>query len=345
MRYSRRDNRPAVGWVLAAAAAGGLLGARTALRARRRYDFRGKVVVITGGSRGLGLVLARMFAAEGARLALCARDPAELERAHTDLVARGAEVVGLPCDLTERSQVEGFIHAVRGHYGRIDVLVNNAGSIAVGPMTAMTVSDYDEAMRIHFWAPLYAMLAVLPEMRQRREGRIINVSSVGGKVSMPHLLPYCASKFALTGLSQGAHAALMKDNVLVTTVCPGLMRTGSPRNAFFKGRHRAEYTWFSISDALPVLSMGAARAARRIVAASRRGDAEVILPALAKVWVTGHALAPGVTAELLGFLDRALPAPGGIGSKRERGAKSQSSLSPSPLTLLGDSAALRNNEI
>src|SRR5690348_2837808 len=346
MASSRRPDRtPSIGWLIAAGVAGGVLAARAALRARRLYDLRGKVVLITGGSRGLGLVLARAFAYSGARIAVCARDAGEIERARGDLAARGIEVFSVSCDLTERVGVERLVREVRAHYGHIDVLVNNAGLIQVGPMDTMTPADYEEALRIHFWAPLYTMLAVLPEMRRRRSGRIVNISSVGGKISMPHLLPYCSSKFALTGLSQGMRAALLQDNVFVTTVCPGLLRTGSPRNAFFKGHHRAEYTWFSISDSLPILSMGAPRAARQIVAACRRGDAELVLPWMAKLWATAHALAPGLVTDLLGSLDRTLPDPGGIGSNRERGARSVSRLSPSPLTLFGDSAAVRNNEI
>ncbi|HEX6965673.1 MAG TPA: SDR family oxidoreductase [Gemmatimonadaceae bacterium] len=341
----REDRSSSIGWLIAAGVAGGMLAARAALRARRLYDLRGKVVLITGGSRGLGLALARAFAHEGARIAVCARDAREIERARDDLASRGIEAFGTPCDLTERAGVERLVREVRARYGRIDVLVNNAGLIQVGPMETMTPADYEESLRIHFWAPLYTMLAVLPEMRRRRSGRIVNISSVGGKISMAHLLPYCSGKFALTGLSEGMRAALLQDNVVVTTVCPGLLRTGSPRNAFFKGRHRAEYSWFSISDSLPILSMGAARAARQIVTACKRGDAELVIPTMAKVWVTVNALFPGLMTDLLGSLERSLPQPGGIGSARERGARSGSALSPSPLTLLGDSAAVRHNEI
>src|SRR5918912_3423887 len=129
----------------------------------------------------------------------------------------------------------------------------------------MTLEDFEQAMAVHFWGPLYATLAVLPQMRARRDGRIVNISSIGGKVSVPHLVPYSASKFALAGLSDGLRAELSKENVIVTTVCPGLMRTGSPRNATFKGKHRDEYAWFSISDALPLTSMSAERAARQII--------------------------------------------------------------------------------
>src|SRR5262249_17300153 len=161
------------------------------------------------------------------------------------------------CDVTNQDQVQAAVDAVLARWGRIDVLINNAGTISVGPAETMTAEDYEVAMRTHFWGPLYMTLAVLPGMRQRREGRIVNISSIGGKVSVPDLVPYNASKFALVGLSEGLQAELAKDGIVVTTVCPGLMRTGSPRNALFKGQHRAEYVWFSISDSLPILSMSA----------------------------------------------------------------------------------------
>ena len=231
-------------------------------------------------------------------------------------------------------------------HDRLDVLINNAGTIQVGPVDLMTLDDYEEAMKVHFWGPLYTTLAVLPGMRQRRQGRIVNISSIGGKLSMPHLLPYNASKFALVGLSEGLRAELAKDRIFVTTVCPGLMRTGSPPNAFFKGQHRAEYAWFSISDALPVLSQSAERAARQIIAACKRGEAEVVLSLPAKIATTLHALFPGCTADLLGLVNTLLlPAPGGIGTARRLGKDSSSQLSPSWLTSLSDKAAQRNNEI
>ena len=219
---------------MAGASAGVFLAVRAALRWWHEYDLRGKTVLITGGSRGLGLVLAREIAREGAHVAICARDEDELERAYEDLTGRGARaVLTVACDVTRREQVEDMVRVVRDHFGQIDVLVNNAGMIQVGPVEVMTLDDYEESMRTHFWAPLYAMMAVLPDMRQRGDGRIVNISSIGGKVSVPHLVPYCASKFALSGLSEGLRSELAKDNVMVTTVCPGLMRTGSPDNAFF----------------------------------------------------------------------------------------------------------------
>jgi NAD(P)-dependent dehydrogenase (short-subunit alcohol dehydrogenase family) len=331
--------------MLAAAGAGALLAARALYRRWREYDLRGKAVLITGGSRGLGLVLAREFAAEGADVAVCARDRDELERARADLAARGASVLAFPCDVTDRAQVKEMVEVVTRRFGSIDVLVNNAGVIQVGPLEVMTLEDFEQAMAVHFWGPLYTTLAVLPQMRARRDGRIVNISSIGGKISVPHLLPYSASKFALVGLSDGLRAELSKDNVVVTTVCPGLMRTGSPRNATFKGQHRAEYAWFSISDALPVSSIGAERAARQIISACKRGQAELVISAQAVLAVKFRALFPEAAADILALANRLLPGPGGIGRGRAKGKESESPLAPSLLTTLGEWAAQRNNEI
>jgi short-subunit dehydrogenase len=334
--------------VLAAIGAGvGVLIGMQALSRRRReshYDFTGKVVLITGGSRGLGLVMARELAGQGARLALCARNAEELDRAREELEGVGAEVLTVPCDVTDPAQVDRLAAAVRERFGRVDVLINNAGIIQVGPMEVMTLADYEEAMKIHFWAPLYTTFAVLPEMRERGEGRIVNISSIGGKVAVPHLLPYAASKFALVGFSEGLRAELAKDGVLVTTVCPGLMRTGGTENASFKSEHRAEHAWFALSDSLPGVSVSAESAARQIVKACRRGDAELIVSLPAQAAVLFHGVFPGVTADLLGLVNRFLPGVGGIGAERRKGKESESPVAPSWLTTLGDRAARENNE-
>jgi NAD(P)-dependent dehydrogenase (short-subunit alcohol dehydrogenase family) len=339
------DGREKQALMLAAAGAGALAIARALYRRSKEYDLKGKCVLVTGGSRGLGLVLAREFADEGARVAICARDNRELERAQRDLAARGAEVFAFPCDVTDRAQVAELVEVVTRRFGPVDVLVNNAGVIQVGPLEVMTLEDFEHAMAVHFWGPLYTTLAVLPSMRARRDGRIVNISSIGGRVAVPHLVPYSASKFALAGLSDGLRAELAKDNVLVTTVFPGLMRTGSPRNATFKGRHRDEYAWFSISDALPVTSIQAERAARQIVAACRRGQAELIITTQALLAVKFRALFPEAAADMLALANRLLPGPGGIGRRRAKGRESESSLAPSLLTTLSDRAALRNNEV
>lgn len=322
----------------------GLATALVARRARPGYPLRDKVALVTGGSRGLGLVLARELLSAGAKVAICARDEDELGRAHAELVERGPTYAHR-CDLTDRVQVAALVEAVQQELGPIDIVINNAGVISVGPVEHMTFADYELAMRTHFWAPLQIIQAVLPGMRARREGRIVNIASIGGKIAMPHLTPYSASKFALVGLSEGLHAELAKDGIVVTTVCPGLMRTGSPPNATFKGQHRAEYAWFSISDSLPLISMSAERAARRILRAIRRGEAEVVLSPLGWIGAKISAVVPSVTQTVLGMVNRLLPGTGGIGPAAALGKDSASAFSPSIATALSDAASERNNEL
>jgi NAD(P)-dependent dehydrogenase (short-subunit alcohol dehydrogenase family) len=323
------------------------LGSWLLLRAlrRRRFSLRGKNVLITGGSRGLGLVLARELHKEGARLIICARDQDELDRAFYDLAAAGAHVLAVPCDVTRPVQVEMMVDEVIKRWGRIDVLINNAGTISVGPVETMNLDDYRQAMDVHFWAAVYTIRAVLPHMRERREGRIVNIASIGGKLSLPHLVPYSASKFALVGLSEGLRSELAENGILVTTVCPGLLRTGSPRHAWFKGHHRAEYAWFKISDSLPLLSMSAERAAQQIIDACRSGAAEVVLSWPAKLAVMFHDLFPAWTADILSAINHLLPAPGGRTDEPVEGKASESFWTTSWLTELSNRAAQRNNEI
>jgi short-subunit dehydrogenase len=238
-----------------------------------------------------------------------------------------------------------MVAAVNARFGNVDVLVNNAGVIQVGPLEVMTEEDFEQAMQAHFWAPLNTIMAVLPSMRQRKSGRIVNITSIGGKVAVPHLVPYSASKFALVGLSKGLRAELMKDGISVTTVCPGLMRTGSPRNAEFKGQHRFEYAWFSISDALPLLTVSAENAARQVVHACKRGQAELVISIPAKIAVLFESLFPEAMYQILSVVNQLLPAPGGIGTQKAKGKESTSAWSPSWLTTLNEEAAVRNNEV
>lgn len=327
----------------AAAGAATYFGLRHLIRTQRHFSYAGRNVVITGGARGLGLVLARKLFDQGARVAICSRTQGDLDDAARELEARGGEVIAEQCDVRDRTAVEHFFGRVEEQWGGVDVLLNVAGVIQVGPLDTMTLSDFHDAMDTHCWGVLHTCLAVIPGMRERRWGRIVNVSSLGGKRSVPHMLPYAASKAALVGLSNGLRAELMKDGIFVTTICPSLMNTGSPRNAIFKGQHRKEYAWFSIGDALPIVSMSAEHAADKILAACQHGTGEVVLGG--NVGVLLQSLAPQWTQEMLCVVDRLLPAPGGIGRRQARGYQSQSSLSPSWLTQRGERAAARNNEM
>jgi len=318
---------------------------RSSAQRRTRSLLRQRTVFITGGSRGLGFILAQEFAGCGSNVVISARDAEELARAEARLRQITPNILAIPADVTMREEAERAVQKAIDRFGEVDVLVNNAGIISVGPAETMTIDDYRDAINIYFWGPYFMTMAVLPAMQKRRSGRIVNISSIGGKIGVPHLLPYSVGKFALTGFSQGLRSELLKDNVHVTTVSPGLMRTGSPRNAFFKGRNESEYAWFSISGALPVVSMNANRAARRIVSACARGQAELILTLPAKLAAKLHSVFPGFTTDLMGLMNRLLPPPGGIGTEARPGWQSFSKASPSVLTALDQQAAEKNNEV
>jgi NAD(P)-dependent dehydrogenase (short-subunit alcohol dehydrogenase family) len=317
---------------------------------RRAADLSGQVVLITGGSRGLGLLLAREFGRQDCRVAICARDEAELARAADDLAQRDIDALTVRYDVSDPAQIRAMTEAVTAHFGRIDILVNNAGVIQVGPYEVMATADFEEALDVMFWPLVYTTEAVLPQMKRRGYGRIVNITSIGGTVSIPHLLPYVAAKFAATGFSHGLRAELAGQGISVTTIIPGLMRTGSHLNAFFKGHQEAEFTWFSLGASLPFISMSAERAARQIVAATRRGQAERTLSLPAVLLARLQGLLPGMTADLLGLANRLLPPAEGAGRARARGMAVQARLEPphnrllNALTTLGRQAAARYNQ-
>lgn len=327
-------------WVAAGAA---LMALRA--RATRGYELKDRAVLITGSSRGLGLVLARQLLAEGARVALTGRDEETLLRARQELAAEApGRVLALPCDVGDFEQVKTVVEGVIAAFGRLDVVINNAGQIQMGPVEEMTLEDFETQLRVHFWGPLHTTLAALEHLRASGDGRILNVVSIGGKVAVPHLLPYSASKFALAGLSEGLRAELSPHGVKVISVFPGLMRTGSPRNAAFKGQHRQEYFWFKTADSLPGLTLNAERAAKKMLGALKRGDAEVVLSAPAKAAALVHGLFPGLTSRLMTLAHLALPRPGGVGTRAVPGRESESAASEGWFNTLTDRAAERNNE-
>jgi short-subunit dehydrogenase len=314
-----------------------------AIRFRRR-SLRGRAALVTGSSRGLGLLIADELASRGAHVVITARDAAELERARARLASRGAHVSVVTADLERRTDVQALVSAAREVAGNIDILVNNAGVVEVGPASEMTEDSYTRAMAVHFWAPLHLMQEFIPAMRTRKRGHIVNISSIGGLVSVPHLLPYCASKFALRGLSEGMHAELATDGITVTTVCPGLMRTGSTRHALFRGEREKEHALFSVMAALPVFSMSAKRAARKIVAAALRGRAHVILTWQAKLAARAHGLAPGLLNRVLGWTSRVLPPPAPGRLDPTPGYAIEPKLLPSWVDAINERAAARYNE-
>jgi short-subunit dehydrogenase len=333
---------------------GAVLAAAAAAAARRdREDISGEVAVVTGASRGLGLLLARELALQGCPLVICARDEAELERAADDLRARGAQVTTVTGDVSDPAIPQRLVDAAVERYGRLDIIVSNAGIIQVGPVQDAQLSQYETAFATMALAPVRLALAALPVMRRQQHGRIVTIASIGGKMSVPHLLPYSTAKFAAVGFSEGLRAELGRGPITVTTVVPGLMRTGSHLQARFTGQAGKEFTWFSLGASLPLISMDAERAARQIIEAVRGGRAEIILTPAGQLVSRVTGLVPGLTSDVLHTVQQlALPAPvaGGAGHPDEQGTPGYA-LNPAlsrkvfdRLTILGRSAANRFNE-
>lgn len=305
--------------ILAGAAAALALGkvTLTALELRHGMRLAGKVAVVCGGSRGLGLALARALAAKGCSVAICARSAEDLEAARSEIARLGVAVYAEACDLRRRADVDRFLANVVARLGPIDVLVANAATISVAPIEALDVRDFDEAMEAIWKTALHPVMGVLPSMRERRAGTIALVTSIGGKIGVPHLAPYSAAKFATVGFAQALRAEVAKHGVHVLTVVPGLMRTGSPVHASFKGDPVKEYAWFTASANAPLLTIDADRAARRIVLAIERGASEITYTPAARFAARTHDLAPGVWNELLALAARLLPRDGGVTTPRE----------------------------
>ncbi|MDP8904154.1 MAG: SDR family oxidoreductase [Chloroflexota bacterium] len=339
---------------LSAGAGVGLLVVRELVGRAREIDLTGRTVLIVGASRGLGMLMARRFAAEGARVAVCARDPGELERARAWLADAGYDVLAIPCDAGDEEQVQRLMERVDGALGSVEVLVNNAAQMDVGEVRLMSVDDFRQAHSSIFWAALLPTLAVLPGMRERGEGRIVNIASIGGRLPGPHLAPYTAAKYAVVGLSEVLRVELRKYGIAVTTVIPWFMRTGSYFGGMYRPPADAEFRWFALAASLPLLSVDPDRAAARIVRAAKRGETDVAVGWLSWLAQRFHGLFPGVTADVAGLVDRLMlpkaPAanalPGGDNRAAVRGELLDARL-PAPLevaTSLGRAAADRLNE-
>jgi NAD(P)-dependent dehydrogenase (short-subunit alcohol dehydrogenase family) len=243
----------------------------------------------------------------GANVALCARDPDEVARAERELARHGTLVLAEVCDASEEQAAQRFMHGVQARFGRIDILITCAATIQVGPIECMTRADFEEALRQIFWTTYHATMAAIPTMRSQRRGNIVHVTSFGGKLAVPHMLPYCSAKFAATGFSAGLRSELAKDGIHVTTIAPGLLRTGAHVNAPFKGQHGKEFTWFSAGAVAPLLSLPSAKAAARIVRAVEKNRAECTFSVPVRAAIIAQAMFPGMMSRLLSLQNWFLP--------------------------------------
>ena len=293
-------------WIVGAAVAGA--GAWAAGRSLRQDSIAGEVALVTGGSRGLGFLIAERLLRQGCRLAICGRDADTLERARVRLVqATRGEIMTCVCDVADPDAVARLVGDVRARFGSLDIVVNNAGIIEVGPLDTLRIEDFRRVVDVNLMGFVHVTLAALPHMRARGYGRIANITSIGGKVAIPHLLPYDCAKFAAVGFSEGLRAEVARAGVRVTTVVPGLMRIGSPLHVEFRGQPAREFAWFALGGLTPVSAMSAERAADRIVRAIRRGEAEVVLSWQAKLLRVLHGVSPAGVTRVLGGVNRLLP--------------------------------------
>ena len=297
--------------------------------------------LVAGGSRGLGLLIADRLLRLGHSVVICARDEQELQLAVQQLELSGP-VMAKVCDVTDAEACTRLVSEVEAELGPVEVLITVAGVIQVGPLEAVTREHFREAIDIMTWGPINMAWAALEGMRSRGHGRIGTVTSVGGLVSPPHLLPYAVAKFGAVGFSEGLSAALGGTGVTSTTIAPGLMRTGSHERATFVGDQAKEFAWFGPAASLPILSMDAERAARIIVDGVLAGRAHVLVGWLPKVAVRVHGLLPSLTVRAMGLANRLLPR-GGRGAEAEGRDLPHGGL-VSLLTTLGARAARRNNE-
>jgi NAD(P)-dependent dehydrogenase (short-subunit alcohol dehydrogenase family) len=263
-----------------------------------------KVALVTGGSRGLGLEMARILARRGWALALVARDPAGLESARR-LLARespSAPSLSIACDLGRSGSARSAVEACKGAFGRLDLLVNNAGAISPAPFASLSRDTIATSLDLHVLAPAEAMGAAFPLLSAGRRGRVINVSAIEGLVGVP-LLAACASgKFGLVGLTESVRAEWASKGVGVTLACPGFLRPAGgsgispkaaprpPSNRLPGGADR----WMH----LPLLSMEVDRAAARILEASERGRPRIVLTPAARALALLHGVAPGLVARV-----------------------------------------------
>lgn len=342
------------GLVAAAAIGAATSAAAIAWRRRPGVSLEGEVALVTGGSRGLGYLIARRLLDEGCDVVICGRDEETLARAvrrlgrESDALApvagRAPVVVGWPCDVRDAQAVGELVGRILARFGRIDMVVNNAGVVQVGPLQTMTLEDFRTTMETDYWGAVHTTLAVLPQMRSERAGRIVNITSIASDVAVPHLLPYVGAKYAKQGFSDGLRAEVAGDGITVTTVVPGLMRTGSPVHVEYHGQPEKEYAWFTLGSILPISAMSAERAAARIVRGIRRREARVTLSWQARTLRLVSALAPVATVRGLSAINRVLPGPNGSSHQDAAHGTALRGTLPSPVEWALDQAACNTNQ-
>lgn len=183
----------------------------------------GKVVVITGASSGIGAATARRLAGSGARIVVGARRTDRLETLVQDIAWNGGAARLRAVDVTQRADVQGLVEYAKAEFGQVDVLVNNAGVMPLSPLTALKVDEWEQMIDVNIRGVLYGIAAVLPDMKARGAGHIINVASIGAHTVVPTAAVYCATKYAVWAISEGLRQE--NDDLRVTVISPGVVES------------------------------------------------------------------------------------------------------------------------
>ncbi|TJV46139.1 MAG: SDR family oxidoreductase [Mesorhizobium sp.] len=189
------------------------------------YNFTGKVVVITGASSGSGEATARYLAGHGASVVLGARRVDRIKDLADELVAMGFKAKHVGTNVTDQGQVQKLVHTAAEEFGRVDVMLNNAGVMPLAPLEALKVHEWEHTIDVNLKGTLYGIAAALPYMKKQRSGHIINVSSVYGHMVGPAAAVYCATKFGVRALSEGLRQEIKPYNIRTTIISPGAMKT------------------------------------------------------------------------------------------------------------------------
>ena len=193
-------------------------------------NIAGKVVVITGASSGLGEATARLLSAQGASVVLGARRADRIQSLADELTGRGGKALAIPTDVTERDQVQRLVDAAVQTYGRVDVMINNAGLMPQAPLERLRIDEWDRTIDVNIKGVLYGIAAALPYMQQQKAGHIINVSSVAGHKVGPGFAVYAATKHAVRALSEGLRQEVKPYNIRTTVISPGAVATELPKS-------------------------------------------------------------------------------------------------------------------
>ena len=188
-------------------------------------NIAGKVIVITGASSGMGEAAARHLAAKGARVVLGARRADRIEALAAEITIAGGQATAVATDVTKREDVQALVDTAIATYGRVDVLINNAGLMPLSPMDRLKVEEWDRMIDVNIKGVLYGIAAALPHMKGQRSGHIINLSSVAGHKIFGGSAVYSATKSAVRVISEGLRAEVASHNIRVTIISPGAVKT------------------------------------------------------------------------------------------------------------------------